>query len=934
MKNLSLFWKIFGLIIILEFLSLIVLLFSFNVFNVFDERDDLRNLQSTMLEAYHYRVEFSDTRDTLTASNFYKQIIQFEKINNKINNNSLESIKDSILLHFKNLENNILTRGLNENDGVEGKFRDAVHDIEDKIKLINNDNILVDMLMARRSEKDFIMRGKPKYVSKVEKAVHSIKSKTNAIKIEDNFKESILKDADVYLNTFKILVATYNSINYHKTKLSDFEIEFQNLTDNLVQKKAEEATSLKTFLILTFIGSILLGLIFSLILTLGILKPIKKLIRNAESIAKGNLNVTIKNKYNDEIGKLQTAFKKVQNTIYNLTSEINHINEAAQVGNLKIRGNEKPFDGDYRNIILGFNKTLDNIISPVQLTSQYLEHISNGLLPEKIINDFQGDFYRIIDNLNISISAVESMVEDVNYLSDEAKHGRLNSRADADRHSGEFKKIISGFNNTLDEITIPVNIASDNLSKISKGIIPEKIEEEFHGEFGRIKRNLNLSIDTLSIMSNELSSVTKELNQGRIYSRCNPGNLKGLFYEIINGINNSLDLITTPVEEVSIILNEYSNGNFKRSLTKLPGDLNQFNISTNQIKLNLKALTDDVNYLMHSLKKGNLTERADDKNHNGEFKLIIKGFNETLDIITAPIMETVNVLQSMSNGDMSNSIIGNYEGEFLTLKNSVNNTTYSISKLLYNVIDLVHMVNSKAMNMSEMSKDISLASHLQNNSLTELQTIIDKIKIRTDNNNKSAEFVNKISNETYKFVQKGAYEMMNLQNSMKEINDSSKQISNIIKVIDEIAFQTNLLALNAAVEAARAGVHGQGFAVVAEEVRNLAARSAKAAKETEEMIVSSIKKIETGNKITYKTSEYFNDINKYSHDINKKIDEISEATKEQFSDIDQLYKGFRDMGSITLKNLNLSENGEELSTVLLENSNKLYSMQSNFKLIK
>jgi methyl-accepting chemotaxis protein len=201
-------------------------------------------------------------------------------------------------------------------------------------------------------------------------------------------------------------------------------------------------------------------------------------------------------------------------------------------------------------------------------------------------------------------------------------------------------------------------------------------------------------------------------------------------------------------------------------------------------------------------------------------------------------------------------------------------------------------------------------------------------------NAENATQANQLAAQAKLSAEKGEEQMGNMVKAMNDINQSASGISKIIKAIDEIAFQTNLLALNAAVEAARAGKHGKGFTVVAEEVRNLAQRSAAAAKETAEMIEGSIKKTEVGAKIAEETSNALQEIVAGSTKVTDLIGEIASASKEQAQGISQINQGLSQVDQVTQQVTASAEESASASEELSSQSLQLKQMLSKFNLKK
>jgi methyl-accepting chemotaxis protein len=217
-------------------------------------------------------------------------------------------------------------------------------------------------------------------------------------------------------------------------------------------------------------------------------------------------------------------------------------------------------------------------------------------------------------------------------------------------------------------------------------------------------------------------------------------------------------------------------------------------------------------------------------------------------------------------------------------------------------------------------------------SIEELTASITEIAAQTRQNAANANQANELAMDAQTNAEKGNEHMKGMLISMHDINEASRNISKIIKVIDEIAFQTNILALNAAVEAARAGQHGKGFAVVAEEVRNLAARSASAAKETTDMIEGSIKKAEDGTKIANETAAALDKIVTGVAKAAVLVGQIATASDEQASGIAQINKGVEQVSLVVQTTSATAQQSATASEELSGQAEVLKDMVVKFKL--
>jgi len=243
-------------------------------------------------------------------------------------------------------------------------------------------------------------------------------------------------------------------------------------------------------------------------------------------------------------------------------------------------------------------------------------------------------------------------------------------------------------------------------------------------------------------------------------------------------------------------------------------------------------------------------------------------------------------------------------------------------------------VNTGSRQVSDASQSLSQAATESASSLEEIGASMHEISSQAKQNAENATQANGLASDVRKSADEGSHKMGDMQRAMAAINESASNVAKIIKAIDEIAFQTNLLALNAAVEAARAGKHGKGFTVVAEEVRNLAQRSAKAAKETAEMIESSIKKTDAGSKIADETARALVEIVTGVTKVTDLVGEIAAASKEQEQGVKQVNTGIAQVDTVTQQNTATAEEAAAASEELSAQAVELKGMLERFKLKK
>lgn len=300
------------------------------------------------------------------------------------------------------------------------------------------------------------------------------------------------------------------------------------------------------------------------------------------------------------------------------------------------------------------------------------------------------------------------------------------------------------------------------------------------------------------------------------------------------------------------------------------------------------------------------------------FRKMIAGFS-------TPVKEAAAVLGKVAERDLTVRMQGECNGDFSAIKTAVNAAAEKLGAALTEVQQSSLQVSSTSQQLSAASEQLASGAQEQASSQEETSSSLVQISATVKQNAENALQARQLAETSREAAEKGGAVVREAVVAMGEINSSSKRIADIITTIDEIAFQTNLLALNAAVEAARAGEQGRGFAVVASEVRNLAQRSASAAREIKGLIQDSVRKVETGSDLVNRSGHTLNEIVTSVKRVTDIVAEIAAASQEQATGIEQVSKAMSQMDQVTQTN---SAQTEELSSTAEELSSTAEQLQA------
>jgi len=484
--------------------------------------------------------------------------------------------------------------------------------------------------------------------------------------------------------------------------------------------------------------------------------------------------------------------------------------------------------------------------------------------------------YLVVKDISRPLTSVVAMIKEI-------EKGHLKNRLNLNRKD-EIGQLADTMDHYADDIqkyvVLPIN-------KIAVGDFD--FELNIKDSEDELSPAIMKTVESIKGLVYEANSLTGAAIDGKLQTRGRAENFSGLYREIIQGINKTLDAVIDPIKEASSVLAELEKGNLKVSMNG---------------------------------------------NYKGEHAIIKDALNKTVSNLKGYIGEITQVLYQMSEGNMDITISNEFKGDFVEIKNSLDNILDAFNDVLIKMGDAAYQVSAGSKQIADSSQMLSQSTTEQASSVEELSSIMETISEKTKKNAVNAKEANELAMLVKDDAVNGNNHMKDMLKSMDEIASASANISKIIKVIDDIAFQTNILALNAAVEAARAGQHGKGFAVVADEVRSLAGRSSQAAKETTSLIEGTVQKTEKGMNIAKETAEA---LNKIVDGVSKAaflVGEISESSNEQATGIAQVNMGVMQISQVVQTNSATSQQSAASSQELSSQADTLNYMVGRFKVRK
>jgi len=763
-----------------------------------------------------------------------------------------------------NLQRHVLASTPEEEQQVETKHHEKVKELEGLLKKF-------EPLISDDQDKAFLMADRTLLEQYYQKSVEVLElSKKSAPGTKD-----ALKQAD--------------KIAFDLTDQFDKHIAYK---EQVGHQLAADAVSEKRFALIVLIGVSLLALLTAAAVGFYILRNLMKqlgaeasdLVKVAAKIAQGDIDQHIELKEGDT-SSVAYSISTLQETLNSLVHSIDHVSAQHDAGDIDCSVDASRLQGSYATMASGVNRMVAGHIELNQKAMSVVSAFGEGNF-DAPLEQFHGKKAEVNETIEKVRSNIKTFIADMHFMAQQHDAGEIDVVMDTSKFSGAYLEMSQGLNSMVGAHVAEKEQIIRMMRALGDGEFAVELPQ-YPGKKAEINKNLDRLKGKLQGIVDSVKWVTDEHDKGNIDMTLHAHMFKGGFNELASAVNKIVAGQIELTEKAMACVKEFGEGNFDAPLEQFAGKKAFINETIEQVRSNLKALNDDAQMLANAAREGHVSVRAEAEKHHGDFRKIVEGVNETLEMIVGPIV---------------------------TVKVSA------------------ETINTAAKEIAQGNADLSRRTEEQAASLEKTASSMDELSSTVKQNADNAKQANQLALAASGVAVKGGDVVSEVVSTMADINQSARKIEDIISVIDGIAFQTNILALNAAVEAARAGEQGRGFAVVAAEVRNLAQRSASAAKEIKELISDSVGKTTEGTKLVENAGKTMEEVVNSVKRVADIIGEIAAASSEQSSGIAQVNEAIMKMDDVTQQNTALVEEAAAAAESLMQQSEQLFAAVSVFVL--
>ena len=493
-------------------------------------------------------------------------------------------------------------------------------------------------------------------------------------------------------HTDQALTLLKTALKADAIRLSDAIDEHISYNVSLGQKGAIAAVTTKNSAVWVSSGIALLVIIAIIAMGWSMVRNLMRLLGGepshaaeiANKISTGDLSTQIMLQKGDS-SSLMASMKSMTVSIQILIDEMNRMSSEHEKGDIDVKIDPTKFQGGFKNMAEGVNTMVFGHIDVKKKAMACVKAFGEGNF-DAPMEKLPGKKAFINDTIELVRGNFKAVIVDTDVLIKAAADGQLDARADATKHKGDFRRLVTGINDTITNIVNPLNVTASYVDQISRGVIPPVITAEYKGQYNVIKNNLNNMVRMMTELLIETDRIIKAAADGQLDQRADAAKFVGGWNKLVGGVNDTITNIVNPLNVTASYVDQISRGVIPPVITaEYKGQYNVIKNNLNNMVRMMTELLSQTDFIIRAAANGELDKRANAELFQGGWKELVAGVNKTLDNIILPVNEAVAVLVEMEKGDLSKKVKGDYKGQLKDFKETVNNTTSKLSQVVSEV---------------------------------------------------------------------------------------------------------------------------------------------------------------------------------------------------------------------------------------------------------
>ncbi len=628
----------------------------------------------------------------------------------------------------------------------------------------------------------------------------------------------------------------------------------------------------------------------------------------------------------DEIGRAGEAINALFEEFNCLFDDVGKVMEKVSQGDFSSRI-EQNYEGDLGKLKDGVNNSTKKVELTMHALSSVMKALSAGDFSARMNSAVEGEFKRQVDD---AMFAIEGAVHAVTEVMLAYSEGDFSKRISSDL-PGQLRELKNAVNCSADDLQEVIKDISKSTFAQAHGDFNIRCQTHYKGDLFDLVEGINTSGDAIEDALKSLSKIFMQMQQGNFSTRID-NQMPGSLGEMAAALNETLESLESSISNILVAANAQKEGRLDVMVEgNYRGQLAALQTALNSTTTSLEKILTEIAQLLGTVADGRFDKRIE-SDFPGFYNDISSAINSSMDALQSAMNDIIELAENQKNGRLDVLISESHKGELGDIARALNESLQQMSSLIANIQSNVADTNLMSREVSQTMVDMSNRTESQASALEQINaTVINLTETVKSTGADSAGMADKVKNS----MQLSSESQSTMQNAVEAIEatrDSSKEISKISTMIDDIAFQTNLLALNAAVEAARAGEQGRGFAVVASEVRNLAQRSGEASKEIRNLINENVNRVAESQQLIEKTSETNDVISQVISEVESLTKSFVERSQTQTVGMEEIKAAVASLDLMTQSNAAMVEETNSATRVLDSHVESISSGVNKFRI--